>query len=138
MVYMANEIKWVARKWGTDIGTIVDIFEGNQGISEYLERRPRNYLGIWLAMRHMCTCDRCMTVDFRAYSGYFELDGVFAVEVLKCLVLVLCSIMEAWGVEQGVLTEILEVRGEEERVAEAERSVQQEVNKIVRSQNWIW
>ena len=77
-------------------------------------------------------------MDFRAYSGYFEVDGVFAAEVLNWLALVLCSIVEAWRLEQGVVTEIFEVRGEEERVAEDERSVQQEVNKITRSQNWIW
>ena len=147
MVYIADEIKWAVKRWGTDIGTPVDIVERkkqsakDQEISECLERRPRKYLGIWLAMRHMCTFEGCTTVDFRAYSGYFELDGPFAAEVLNYMALGLRWIVEAWGAERGFVVDVSEEKEEEERIAEEEqigedkRSFQQIVDKMMRRQD---
>lgn len=88
MMYMAGELVWAEDLWGAQTESIVDVVEKRlklaeeEGYFQALVKKPERRSDLWLALRYLCTFEECTTTDFREFSMCFELDGLFAAEIL--------------------------------------------------------
>lgn len=119
MMYLAEELKWAVELWGAQTQSSIDI-EGKklqeaQDNGDFLTitKRPKGKEGIWLALRYACTFSGCTTTDFLKYSRCFELDGLFAAEILDFMGSELKWVVEKWGQERGPKVDVMQEREDE-------------------------
>ena len=120
MNYMARQLEWAVELWGAQTESIVDITEKKlelaekEGDFQTMVEQPKRRSYVWLALRYICTYQGCTTTPFEVYSKCFELDGVFAAEILEYLAGELRWVREKWGEERGPRVNVAQEKENEE------------------------
>ena len=120
VVFLASEIKWAKQRAEAELGWPVDVFgkedevTADQGSDQSTPVMTKLNVGVWVALRRICTSERCDSNDIREFSKYFELDGAFAAAFLNHMATEFSLTVERWGKERGEKVDIAAEKGEEE------------------------
>lgn len=135
MMFMARELEWARELWGAQTESMVDIVEKKLRLAEVegnlkaLVNGPKRRSDLWLALRYLCTFQGCTTTNFRHFNNCFELDGLFAAEILAYMAGELLWIREKWGEERGPKVNIAQEKETEEWNEQDQDDIERLVNR---------
>lgn len=118
MMFMARNLVWAVELWGAQTESIVDVVEKKLGLAEEegkfqsMLKMPKRRSDAWLALRYFCTFQGCTTTSFGKYSKCFELDWVFAAQILAYMAEELRWVREKWGEERGLRVNVSQEKRE--------------------------